>query len=122
MEKYYFNPDECRKGTMMHNTYLLLEAYPDLRDSDKKLLMAYYNVYLNMEEVVNNSKNPFRTFCDFLYQKKTPTPVSVVRCRAKIQEAGYFIGTRREEKLKIAEKMSDWSINSDEYDDIPIKN
>lgn len=55
----------------------LLERYPDLRDSDKKLLWAVWHSrgYINDFNMIDR---------DSFY--KAPTPESITRARRKIQE------------------------------------
>lgn len=120
--KKEFDPERTRDGTIIKNVFYLLEEFYALRDSDKKLLLAYYNKYLGFEKQVNQSENPFRTFCSLLYDSDAPTPSSIIRCRAKIQESGYCRGKKYIERLNRAEGVSDWAINTDDYDDIPLKN
>lgn len=82
----------------------LLKNYPSTRDDDKKLWLAYLNLYCELADKVNKAKMPSEVFKQILLDEETPSTESIRRIRQKFQESGFYVGNKREKLLK-AQKL-----------------
>jgi len=87
----------------------LLYHYPDTRDSDKLLWIAYMVIFYDMKSCFDGSESGYAAFKKLIMSNKTPTFESLTRVRRKFQEAGMYIGTKRMEKMEESEKVRDWA-------------
>ena len=78
----------------------LLKNYPQLRDNDKKLWIAYLSNYHNLKNNLNSAKDPYLMLETLVYDSETPTLESITRARRKIQEAGRYVGEKRKQRLE----------------------
>ena len=90
----------------------LLSKYPECRDDDKKLWVAYLNVYHNLSEAMRSASDPWVAFKDVLYDGDTAMPESVRRIRQKFQEAGKYVGEKRKKRLEEAESVRQWAFDN----------
>src|SRR3972149_11755512 len=86
----------------------LLEVYSELRDSDKKLWLAYLNRYHGLRDRVNSAKSPYEALRNIFLSDDTPSFESIRRVRQKYQEAGLFVGENRKERLNESKKVREW--------------
>jgi hypothetical protein len=75
----------------------ILERIPKARDSDKLLLLAYWQFECDANDI-DHSNTPWTEFKKLLMSKDTYQPATIIRCRARIQEMGYFWGTNKEQR------------------------
>lgn len=74
----------------------LLSEYPELRDSDKLLWLAYMNKHHQLRDKIGANYLDFRKI---LLSEDVPTMESITRARRKIQEEGQFVGSLRSNRL-----------------------
>jgi len=74
----------------------LLEKYPQTRDCDKTLYMAFLWTYTNMREFDGD----FASFAKRVTWSDVPCPESISRARRLIQASGRYQGERRKERLE----------------------
>lgn len=86
----------------------ILEKFPETRDSDKKLWLTFLDVFFNMR--LKLGSDAFVAFECLLMDSEVPTMESVRRVRQKFQEGGEFVGKKREERLEMAERVSNWAV------------
>lgn len=91
----------------------LLKKFPELRDNDKKLWVAYLNIFHGLGEKLRNSQDPWVTFRHVLYDDDTAMPESIRRIRQKFQEAGLYVGEKREARLRESEEVRLWALSQD---------
>jgi hypothetical protein len=85
----------------------LLEKYPELRDSDKLLWLAYLNAEHKMRNVIGEAA--YIRLKAIVLDENTPTMESIRRIRQKYQEDGLYVGEKRGDRLKEADKVKDWA-------------
>ena len=61
-----------------------LKKYPDCRDNDSQLLAAIWNDFLG-GHIRTNERTAWELLC-LLAKKELPNPVSIWRCRQKVQQ------------------------------------
>jgi len=83
----------------------LLKFYPELRDDDTLLFLAYLNRYHGLKELIGTEN--YRLLRSALTDEATPKFESIRRCRQKIQEGGQYLGTRRKAKLEEQERVKE---------------
>lgn len=83
----------------------LLSTYPETRDSDKLLWLAYMAMYCQLKSVANCEG--YQGVKRILMHKDTPPFESITRARRKIQERGLYVGKLREKRLDEADKVRD---------------
>ena len=88
----------------------VLENYPKTRDSDTLLWLTYMVVFHDVSTKVNNAKDSFKEMANILLKKQVPAIESIGRARRKIQEAGRWVGTVRDERKALEKKVSDWAV------------
>lgn len=86
----------------------LLSTYPELRDDDKMLWVAYLVTYHQLRAVIG--EEAYGKFKTLLTNRDTPTMESIRRVRQKYQEEGQYVGTKRKRKLEEAERVRQWSL------------
>ena len=96
--------------TVQDKVQALLEDYPMLRDSDKKLWLAYMVKCPGLRITMKAASNPYESFKRLLLDDSTPTMETVTRARRKIQEKnpalrGEGYKTRHDE----SENVKAWS-------------
>lgn len=74
----------------------LLSEYPELRDSDKLLWLAYMNKHHQLRYKLGAN---YLDFKKILLSEDVPTMESITRARRKIQEEGQFVGSLRSSRL-----------------------
>jgi hypothetical protein len=75
----------------------LLSNYPQLRDSDKLLWLAYLNKFHNLNQIIGQAS--YELLKSLLMNENTPTMESVRRVRQKLQEEGKYQGTMRKNRM-----------------------
>lgn len=103
---------ESSFSTVSKNVEAIMIKYPDTRDSDKLLWIAYLAFHCNLKQI-NQSPNAYQFFKDLIMNEDTPQMATVIRCRAKIQENGYLAGEKWIERRAIAERVRNIMINTD---------
>ena len=88
----------------------ILRDQPKTRDSDKLLLLAYWQFECGAQNI-DESTTPWGEFKKLLMSKDTYQPATIIRTRAKIQEGGYMWGKNRQMRLDRAEKIKDYMIS-----------
>lgn len=68
----------------------LLNRFPELRDSDKKLYLAFLHHFTNFPEKLNTSNQPWGFFKDFFLDDNSPHFNTIRRIRAKYQQQGMY--------------------------------
>lgn len=87
----------------------LLSRYPDLRDSDKKLWVAYLNTFCDLKNKLNSSSDPWDTYRQVIYSRSTPAPESITRLKRRFQADGKYQGRNRRHRLAEQEAVRDWA-------------
>jgi len=82
----------------------LLKNYPSTRDDDKKLWLAYLNLFCELSDRMNKAKIPSDIFKQVLLDTETPSTETIRRVRQKFQEYGLYVGNKREMLLKARQK------------------
>lgn len=93
----------------LNKVWDLMYRIPKTRDSDKLLWLAYLQFYCDAQKRVT-SWNSFKLF---LMDKDVLQMATIIRCRAKIQEAGYLWGNNRRERMQKADLFRDYFKPSD---------
>ena len=88
----------------------LLEDYPVLRDSDKLLWLAYLNKEYDMFHKIGLES--YAILKEIIMDDNTPTMESIRRVRQKYQEEGLYVGEKRSKRLKEADRVKDWALQS----------
>lgn len=89
---------------------MILEKYPQTRDSDKLLWLGYLVLFHDLKTLLGDDS--YAKFRDLLLSENTPSMESIRRTRQKIQEEGKYLGTERIKKLRDKENelVRDWSL------------
>lgn len=82
----------------------LLETYPQLRDSDKLLWVAYNVKYSGLRHVLGDKYDAFKSW---LLNKNTPAIESIRRSRQKIQASNPHLAGDRGSKLAEANRVKE---------------
>lgn len=100
-------------GNCQGKVKTLLEKYPILRDNDKKLYLAYLNIYHFLKHRLDrHPNNAYQIFTEILLDENTPMFESVSRARRKIQEENKNLrGLGYKIRKESAQVISDWAIN-----------
>lgn len=93
----------------------LLKTYPQTRDCDRVLWLAYLCIFHNLKEEI--SQNGYRGLYHVVTNPATCSMESVRRTRQKFQEAGHYVGTKRAERLKEEMEVRDYINEFRFYDD-----
>lgn len=88
----------------LNKVWDIMYKIPQTRNSDKLLWLAYLQFYCDAEKRVD-SWNSFKLF---LMDKEVLQMATVIRCRAKIQEAGYFWGENKKERMSKSESFKNY--------------
>lgn len=100
-------------GAML-NVHDILQKYPETRDSDKLLWIAYLAIHCKAKDM-NKASDPYLFFKEMIMNPNTIQMATVIRCRAKIQnEKKLFVGTRALEKAMRAEEVKSLMINGNQ--------
>lgn len=81
----------------------ILEKYPECRDSDKLLWLAYCCHYNNLKEVVATGR--YTNFKDWLMREEIPSFESLSRTRRKMQEDQEELAGNKKVRLKEESKV-----------------
>lgn len=92
-------------GKVKTKVEYLLDKYPATRDSDKMLWLAYIVIFEGVKSLFN--KKQYEEFKKKILN--APTPESLTRVRRKFQEQGLYVSENREERMREAQKVSEWS-------------
>ena len=84
---------------------ILLAKFPQLRDSDKLLWLAYLCHYHNLRNEIGLEN--YEKLKTIVMNEKTPTMESITRARRKIQENGLYQGNKRQERLEEEQNTRD---------------
>lgn len=84
----------------------ILEAYPEARDSDKLLWLAYLVLYCDLKTILG--PKAYDDLKKVIMKDSTPTMETVRRVRQKIQENGHFQGKKRAERMQEAHNVKSW--------------
>ena len=97
----------------------ILENHTKSRDNDMQLLAIVWNIELGGKEVSSNM-DTFHFFC-LLSKKKLSNPVSLWRCRQKIQEEnpqlrGKKWKARQEHSKNVVEELRTWDVSDNQME------
>ncbi len=81
----------------------LLERYPEVRDSDKLLWLAYNCHFNNLKEVSLTGK--YENFKAWLLREEVPVFESLSRARRKIQEEKPELAGEKQKRLQESKKV-----------------
>ena len=84
----------------------LLKSYPECRDNDKLLWLAYLVVFHDLREILG--EEAYVKFRELLLNEDTVTMESIRRVRQKFQEEGKYVGTKRKHRLKEETEVRDF--------------
>lgn len=87
----------------------ILERHPVTRDCDKTLWLAYMVFYHGLKGTLEKSFDPYSDFRALLLDKKVPSFESLARIRRKFQEAGQYVGTKRDVRGKEESEVREWA-------------
>ena len=96
--------------TIKDRVGFLLENYSVLRDSDKLLWLAYLNMEYGMQHKIG--LEAYAKLKEIIMDEDTPTMESIRRVRQKYQEEGLFVGEKRSKRLKEADRVKEWAVQS----------
>lgn len=91
----------------MDKVEFLLGKYPELRDDDKKLWIAYLNIFHDLEKMIG--RDAFIILKGILYDPNTPIMESISRARRKIQEKGLHQGEKRDQRMGEERNVRKWA-------------
>lgn len=91
--------------TIKNKVFGMLSQYPETRDSDKLLWLAYLCTFHNLKSQLGDEA--YLVLKRIIMDEKTPTMESIRRVRQKIQEEGTFIGEKRAQRLEEEQKVRD---------------
>lgn len=77
----------------------LLVRYPEVRDSDKLLWLAYNALHNDLKEVIGTGS--YKMFKDWVLKVDTPVFESLSRARRKIQEAHPELEGAKAQRMEI---------------------
>lgn len=83
----------------------ILENFPDTRDSDKLLWLAYLVIFHGLKDKIGTDN--YLRLRTIIMDTETCTMESITRCRRKIQESGLFEGENRAQRLEEQEQVRD---------------
>lgn len=86
----------------------LLKEYPALRDCDKKLWIAYLNMFHDLPSKVG--EEAYEAFCKLMFDEKVPIMESVRRVRQKFQENDQYVGMKRKARMAASKEVKEWSL------------
>lgn len=86
----------------------LLEKYPETRDSDKVLWLAYNCVFNYLKETIETGN--YSAFKNWLCRKDTPVFESLSRARRKVQEEHPRLSGDKPTRMQEAEAVKGWAI------------
>lgn len=75
----------------------VLLKYPDTRDSDKLLWIAYLVKYHGLRNILDDYA--YAAFKAMVMDENTPTVESITRIRRKFQEQGKYEGNNRAQRM-----------------------
>lgn len=84
----------------------ILERYPETRDCDKKLWLAYLCIFCDLKDTIGYGN--YLKVKEIILSPKTCSMESVRRVRQKFQENKQYVGTKRAKKLEEQEKVKEW--------------
>lgn len=82
-------------STIKERVGKLLELYPELRDSDKLLWLAYLNLVHGLKDTIGS--DAYFKLKSVVMDEHTPTMESIRRVRQKFQEEGQYVGDIKDE-------------------------
>jgi hypothetical protein len=85
----------------------ILKSFPQTRDSDKLLWLAYLVIHHDLKATLGDEA--YNSFKAILLNDDTPTMESVRRVRQKLQESGQYVGEKRADRMKESESVREWS-------------
>lgn len=85
----------------------LLERYPEVRDSDKLLWLAYNCHFNNLKEVTYTGK--YENFKSWLLREEVPVFESLSRARRKIQETRKDLAGEKTKRLIEEKKVRSYT-------------
>ena len=97
----------------------ILEHHPQARDNDMSLLAIVWNIELGGKEVSENM-DAFQFLC-LLSKKELSNPVSLWRCRQKIQEENESLRgekwkARQEHSKNVKEEIRTWDVSDNQME------
>lgn len=85
----------------------ILERYPETRDSDKLLWLAYMNLNHNLKGVLGVQS--YQYLKELIMSDDVPSTESIRRVRQKIQENGLYRGKQRQYRIHESEMVRNWA-------------
>ena len=91
--------DKKKLSSREANVRLILERYPEARDSDRVLTLIYHTIF--------NGVNACAPYEEVMLNEGLPSEESLGRCRRKIQETDESLrGTKAKEKIRLLEQLA----------------
>lgn len=84
----------------------ILERYPQARDSDKLLWLAYNCLYNDMKSHIGD----YKSFKSWLMKPSTPVFESLSRCRRKLQAEYPHLEGNKVKRIEESESVKQWSL------------
>lgn len=85
--------------TISNRVLLILQKYPETRDSDKVLWLAYNSIYNDLKGVI--ASGDYSAFKSWVLKDNTPVFESLSRCRRKLQEQYPELAGKKAERMEI---------------------
>ena len=101
-------------NTIKDRVELLLKNFPETRDNDKLLWLAYAVIHKDLRSVFKND-GAYRVFKSWLLSSDVPMFESVRRVRQKFQEGGKYVGNARRERMLSENNVRTWARSKVEY-------
>ena len=100
-------------GTNKESIVLLLEAFPNLRDSDTALIAAVWNLQLDLK-CIDTDKMTLDEFFNYLITGNLENSETITRCRRKIQQEvpslrGNYYHKRQAHQKQIKQEIKNWA-------------
>lgn len=88
----------------------ILNKYPNTRDSDKLLWIAYLVTYHDLRNQIGDEA--YNKMKSIIMDKNTASMESVRRVRQKLQEDGLYLGENRKQRLDEADEVREYFKNN----------
>lgn len=92
-------------NTVSSRVHLILQTYPETRDSDKLLWLAYNSLHNDLKSVIKSGD--YFTFKMWILQNNTPIFESLSRARRKIQQQFPELEGQKEARLETEKEVRD---------------
>ena len=108
---------ETNKGRVEY----LLKNYAPLRDSDKKLWVAYLVIFHGLREKLLEASDPYDAFCELYLDRSVPSNETIRRLRQRFQETGKYLGKNRRDLAKRKAKKYEKALEKLKLNSVKVK-